>query len=237
MAGEFWDDFCQHTVNPRAVIFGLCILSIGQAQAQQKYLEPPEAAKELFASRPMPRVSLSPGLDQRHLLVAEEFRFRRIEEMAQREVALAGVRLNPFNNGPTHPDYFFRLTLKELATGKTIPVQLPNAARRVSLPVWSPDGKKFAFLQYGRTSVALWVGELGHAPRAMPGVKLNATLECEVAGRHVYTFVVHGASDQLKHRRIVLAAEVFRGVPPRPRHVSRRHLLLRQIVAEVRCSA
>ncbi|MDG1832690.1 MAG: S9 family peptidase, partial [Verrucomicrobiota bacterium] len=101
-------------MTPRAVIFGLCILSIGQAQAQQKYLDPPEAAKELFASRPMPRVSLSP--DQRHLLVAEEFRFRRIVEMAQREVALAGVRLNPYNNGPTHPDYYFKLTLKELST-------------------------------------------------------------------------------------------------------------------------
>ncbi len=177
MAGGFWNDFRQHTVSPRAVIFGLCILSLlfcGQAQAQQKYLDPPEAAKELFASRPMPRVSLSP--DQRHLMVAEEFRFRRIEEMAQREVALAGVRLNPYNNGPTHPDYFFRLTLKELSTGKTIPIRLPNAARRVSLPVWSPDGKKFAFLQYGRTAVGLWVGELGHAPRAIPGVKLNATL-------------------------------------------------------------
>ncbi|MBT5847017.1 MAG: hypothetical protein HOH86_10515, partial [Verrucomicrobiales bacterium] len=161
-------------MNPRAVIFGLCILSIGQAQAQQKYLEPPEAAKELFASRPMPRVSLSP--DQRHLLVAEELRFRRIVEMAQREVALAGVRLNPSNNGPAHPDYYFRLTLKELSTGKTIPIELPNANRRVSLPVWSPDGKKFAFLQYGRTSVVLWVGELGRAPRAIPGVKLNATL-------------------------------------------------------------
>jgi len=106
VAGRFWNDFRRRIVNPRAIIFCLCILFFGLAQAQQKYLDPPEAAKELFASRPMPRVSLSP--DQRHLLVAEEFRFRRIEEMAQREVALAGVRLNPYNNGPTHPDYFFR---------------------------------------------------------------------------------------------------------------------------------
>ena len=161
-------------MNPRAFIFGLCILTIGLARAQQKYLEPPEAAKELFASRPMPRVSLSP--DRRHLLVAEKFRFRRIEEMAQRELALAGVRLNPNNNGPTHPDYFFRLMGKELANGKNLPVQLPKVHRRFSLPVWSPDGKRFAFLQYGRTEVALWVGEPGKAPRPMRGVQLNFTL-------------------------------------------------------------
>ncbi len=170
------------------------------ASAQQKYLAPPEAAKELFASRPMPRVSLSP--DQRHLLVAEGFRFRRIEEMAQREVALAGVRLNPLNNGPTHPDFYFRLSLKNLATGRTQPVSLPANQRRISLPVWSPDGKRFAFLQYERTEVALWVGEPGKAPQRLRGIRLNATL-----GR-VYQWMPDS------HGILCLTVPEKRGAPP-----------------------
>lgn len=164
-------------MNLRVVIIGLACLLSGFAWGQQKYLEPPEAAKELFDSRPMPRVSLSP--DGRRLLVAEHYRFRRIEDLASRVQALAGIRLNPYNNGPALPQYYFRMELREVATGKRYPLRLPTGSRRFSLPVWSPDGKRFAFLQYDRQSVMMHVGEAASQQiKSFPQVKLNA-----VAGR------------------------------------------------------
>jgi hypothetical protein len=112
-------------VKPNALILCLFLLAGFSGWAQQKYLPPPDAAKELFASRPMPRVSLSP--DQRFLLIAEGQRFRRIGDLAARVVALAGVRVNPFNNGPAAPSYFVRMEIKVVATGKKFAVKLPPA--------------------------------------------------------------------------------------------------------------
>ena len=162
-------------VKPSALILCLFFPAGFSGWAQQKYLPPPDAAKELFASRPMPRVSLSP--DRRYLLIAEGQRFRRIGDLAARVVALAGVRVNPFNNGPAAPSYFVRMEIKVVATGKKFAVKLPPGARRFSLPVWSPDGRRFAFLQYNRTEVSLWVGEAAtRKVKQVPNLKINASL-------------------------------------------------------------
>ena len=143
-------------------------------QAQQKFLPPPDAAKELFASRPKPRVSLSP--DARFLMIVERHRFRRIEDLAAKVVALAGVRINPLNNGPAQPDYYVSLQLKDV-TGRKHILKLPAGPRRFSLPVWSPDSRQFAIMQYNRSEVSLWVGDARTRQiRQMRGVKLNAAM-------------------------------------------------------------
>ena len=160
-------------MNPLVFIVVLTCLLTVPVGAQQKYLKPPKEAEELFASRPMPRVSLSP--DGRHLLVAEQYRFRRIEDLASRVQALAGIRLNPVNNGPALPQYYFRMELREVANGARHQLRLPTGSRRFSLPVWSPDGKHFAFLQYDRASVILHVGEAENRQiKSFPQVRLNA---------------------------------------------------------------
>ena len=147
----------RYRVNPRIIIFCFFIFGYGFGFAQQKYLDPPEAAKELFASRPMPRVSLSPN--RRHLLIAQRNRFQRIQDLALRVVALAGVRINPFNNGSASPTYYVRIEIKEISSGQKFLIGLPNGPKRFSLPIWSPDGKQFAFLQYNRDEINLWVVE------------------------------------------------------------------------------
>ena len=155
--------------------FILCLLLLGQwGWAQQVYLEPPDSAKELFASRPMPRVSLSPDVE--HLLIAERYRFRRINKLASRVQALAGIRLNPSNNGPALPEYYFRMELKnEVPSGKPQALRLPGGLKRYSLPIWSPNGQKFAFLQYNRTEVFIHVGDAKTGSiKSFPNLKLNA---------------------------------------------------------------
>jgi dipeptidyl aminopeptidase/acylaminoacyl peptidase len=162
-------------VNARIIIFCFFFFGCWCGQAQQKYLEPPKAAKELFASRPMPRVTLSPS--RRHMLIVEGNRFRRIEGLASRVVALAGVRINPLNNGPALPTYYVRMEMKSLDSKKQISLKLPKGSKRFSLPLWSPDGKWFAFLQYNRTEVSLWVGESATRKiKQVPGVKVNSIL-------------------------------------------------------------
>ncbi|MDG2213986.1 MAG: prolyl oligopeptidase family serine peptidase [Verrucomicrobiota bacterium] len=203
----------------RAFILYLVLLT-PLGWAQQVYLEPPDSAKELFASRPMPRVSLSPDgehlLDGQHLLIAERYRFRRISELASRVKALAGIRLNPSNNGPALPEYYFRIYLKNIESGKKTLLKTPGAInhreriipgdqRRYSLPIWSPDGKNFAFMQYNVAEVLIHVGnaETG-AIKSFPKIKLNAA-----AGR---TFQWLPNSKGL----LCLTIPAGRGKPPTP---------------------
>ena len=165
----------RYRVNPRILIFCFFIFGYVFGFAQQKYLDPPEAAKELFASRPMPRVSLSPN--RRHLLIVEGHRFRRIGDLASPVLALAGVRINPLNNGSASPTYYMRIEIKEIYTGQKFLIGLPNGLKRFSLPIWSPDGKQFAFLQYNRAEVSLWVGKAATRQiKKVPGVRINAIL-------------------------------------------------------------
>ena len=162
-------------MHPKALLACLFLAASFTGQAQQKFLPPPDAAKELFASRPKPRVSLSPNA--RHLMIIERHRFRRIEDLASQVVALAGVRINPLNNGPAQPDYYVSMQLKDVTTGRKHTLKLPSGPRRFSLPVWSPDGRQFAFMQYNRTEVSLWVGDARTRQiRQMRGVKLNAAM-------------------------------------------------------------
>ena len=178
-------------------------LSSFSGQAQQQYLNPPDAAKELFASRPMPRVSLSP--DGRHLLIAERYRFRRIDDLASRVKALAGIRLNPFNNGPALPEYFFRMELKDLTTGKKEILRLPGGPKRFSLPVWSPNGRQFAFLQYERNRVSVHVGTAtSREIKSFPNLALNAA-----AGRTIQWM-------RDNQSLLCLAIQSGRGTPPAP---------------------
>ena len=184
--------------------FILCLLLLGQwGWAQQVYLEPPDSAKELFASRPMPRVSLSPN--GQYLLIAERYRFRRINELASRVQALAGIRLNPSNNGPALPEYYFRMEIKNIASGKEKSLKLPSGGKRFSLPIWSPDGRKFAFLQYNSTEVFIHVGDAATGSiKSFPKLKLNAA-----AGR---TFQWLSDSKSV----LYLAIPDARGNPPTP---------------------
>ncbi|NBR85109.1 MAG: S9 family peptidase [Verrucomicrobia bacterium] len=71
---------------------------------------------------------------------------------------LAGLRINPANNGPHRTARCVELTLHPVIEGKDRPIAIqPNA--RITPPSWAPDGRQFAFLRFGSREVELWVGD------------------------------------------------------------------------------
>ena len=106
----------------------------------------------------MPRVSLSPDNDNKHLLIVQGVRFQRIEDLSRPYLGLAGVRINPANNGPAHPVYYTEFRILTLSDGREQPLPMPSGLSRFSLPIWSPDSTRFACLRYMRDRVELWIG-------------------------------------------------------------------------------
>ncbi|MFN3410310.1 MAG: TolB family protein [Limisphaerales bacterium] len=136
------------------------------------YRRAPEAIRQVLDAPATPAVSLSPARDR--LLLAQPLRYPPLAELAEPMLALAGTRFNPRNRGPHRPPSYAALTLRTLPDGRETKIKLP-AGSRVGLPVWSADGRRFAFARYTETSVELWTGDAATgAVRPQRGVALNA---------------------------------------------------------------
>lgn len=118
-----------------------------------------------------PLVSISPTGE--HMLLLETIRHLPIAELAQPMLRLAGLRINPRNNGPHRWPCLVSLKLKRTGDEGEVCLMLPHNAR-VGYPLWSPDGKRFAFTNTTTGDTELWVGEsaTGHVHR-LEGLRLN----------------------------------------------------------------
>jgi len=133
---------------------------------------PPEEVVRIVDTAPAPDVSLSP--DRSMMLLLQRSGLPTIEELAQPELRLAGIRINPANNGPSRAASFIGLELYHIENDTTTPIQgLPAGAliRNVS---WSPDNTRIAFTISTHRSIELWTAhtETAQASR-VEGVVIN----------------------------------------------------------------
>lgn len=162
-------------------------LALAQTAAPAKasgYNQPPQAILDIMRAPSPPSPHLSPTRD-RMLLVAWED-YPSIARVAKPYLRLAGVRVEPGNHSKHDTPGGYGITaaarsyeLLRLADGVTTPVQLP--AGSPGAPVWSADGRRFAFQNVTETAVELWLGdpETGNL-RRVPGVWLNQMLGGEL---------------------------------------------------------
>ncbi len=110
-----------------------------------------------------------------------------IARVATPFLRLAGVRVEPKNHSKHDTPGGYGITrcatgydLVHVASRTQIPVALPAGACPGE-PIWSADGKRFAFVNIASESVELWIGdaETGKAHPA-PGVRLNPMFNDEL---------------------------------------------------------
>ncbi|SFQ80121.1 Prolyl oligopeptidase family protein [Hymenobacter arizonensis] len=139
-----------------------------------RYQLPPIAITELVDAPALPIESVSHN--KKWLLLKFVQGLKSLAELAQPEVRIAGLRINPHTNGPSRATFFSTLVLKSLVGEDEIVIQgLPEHAKIGSVS-WSPDSRKIAFtidnVSEGR--IELWMVELivGVAQR-LSHIKLN----------------------------------------------------------------
>lgn len=135
----------------------LALLASGAAFAQDAvtYQRPPAVIEELLLAKPTPGVSV--GKNGEWLLLAERITFPGVEELAEPELRIAGLRLNPRNFSTTRGTYSNNLKLQHIKTKEIFPVTGLPGDLRSNNPQWSPDGKKVALLHYAPQRVDLYV--------------------------------------------------------------------------------
>jgi dipeptidyl aminopeptidase/acylaminoacyl peptidase len=149
------------------------------------YSQPPQAILDIMRAPSPPSPYLNPTHD-RMLLVAWED-YPSIARVARPYLRLAGVRVEPGNHSKHDTPGGYGITaaarsyeLLRLSDGVTTPVKLPLGGCP-GAPVWSADGRRFAFQNVADDSVELWLGdaETGNL-RKVPGVWLNQMLGSEL---------------------------------------------------------
>jgi dipeptidyl aminopeptidase/acylaminoacyl peptidase len=152
-----------------AIVF---VLASGAfAVAQNGYQKPPKEIMDVLDAAVSPSTSISPAKDK--IALFEPLRYPPITELAQPMLRLAGLRINPNTTGQHRQPYFVKITLKNVADGKEMPVALPAGAQIIS-PTWSADGRYIAVGNVMANGIDLWIIETATArARMVKNLKVN----------------------------------------------------------------
>ena len=142
--------------------------------AQQGYKKPPKEVLDILNAPTTPGASVSPTRD--NLLLLTSRGNPPLADLAQPMLRLAGRRINPASNSPHRFPYAIGLTLKRIADGSEIKIDVPPGAK-ISGVEWSDDGKHFAVLNTTANRVELWVGDAATGKiRNLKAIAINSVI-------------------------------------------------------------
>jgi dipeptidyl aminopeptidase/acylaminoacyl peptidase len=128
------------------------------AQDAIGYKTPPTAILNLATAKPSPGVSINDKGDW--MLIIERSAMPTVEDLAQPELRIAGLRINPNNFSPSRSTYAIGLTLKDIKTGQDFTITgLPTNLKAGNFQ-WSPNDDKIAFSQTNADNIDLYVIDL-----------------------------------------------------------------------------
>ncbi len=129
-----------------------------EAAAQDRYQTPPPELAELVDAPRTPALNLSP--DRSLFLLLERPSLPSIAELAEPELRLAGLRINPRNSGPSRTQSYTGITLRAIDGGDERAVSGLPEAPRIENVRWAPDSRHFAFTVTQPDRIDLYVADV-----------------------------------------------------------------------------
>jgi len=136
------------------------------------YHHPPKEVEEVLNAAPTPVPSVSPQHDS--IIFLQPVRYPPITEVAQPMLRLGGIRIDTNTNGLHLAPYYLSFALKRLSDGADLHIATPKDAK-LGAPVWSPNGKQFAFINTTQHGIELWIGSSSTGEtHKIDGVNINS---------------------------------------------------------------
>ncbi|MBL8237500.1 MAG: S9 family peptidase [Bryobacterales bacterium] len=153
----------------RTLLFFFCVAIVC---AQSAYKKPPASVLKVLNAPATPVANTNPT--RTHLLLLEPDRYPPIAELGEPMLRLAGLRINPRNNGQRGGIHYGKAELIDLTTLRKTRLAVPAGAQ-LGAPQWSRDGRTAAMLAYyaDRIDVMLLNSATGTL-RTLAGVRANA---------------------------------------------------------------
>ncbi|MBC5775366.1 S9 family peptidase [Pontibacter sp. KCTC 32443] len=130
----------------------------GNQDLNLTYQRPPQTIADIIDAPATPGVSINAKGDL--MLLLERPGYPSIEELAQPESRLAGLRINPATNGQSRTSSISNIKIKQVKGGQESQITgLPKNAR-LSYVTWSPDEKYIAFTNTVANGIELWIADI-----------------------------------------------------------------------------
>jgi dipeptidyl aminopeptidase/acylaminoacyl peptidase len=138
------------------------------------YQIPDSDIVSIIDAPPTPAASLAPG--RRFVALVHYESHPPISQLASPYLALAGLRIDPALGGRQRTSRLTGLSVIALPGGQPRRIELPEG-RSVSMPVWAPDGRRFAFTMDEPDGIAVWIADAQAATAAeVPGLRVRDVL-------------------------------------------------------------
>jgi dipeptidyl aminopeptidase/acylaminoacyl peptidase len=145
------------------------------------YSLPDSDVVSIIDAPPTPLASPSPG--EQFVILVHYQAHPPVAMLARRRLSLAGLRLDPVIGGRQRTRRFTGLSVLRISDGTERVLTLPDDAQ-VSVPVWAPDGQRFAFTVDEPDGIGVWTGDVssGADPVQVPGLRVRDVLGAEPPG-------------------------------------------------------
>jgi dipeptidyl aminopeptidase/acylaminoacyl peptidase len=150
-------------MRPALVAIAILFCSSSSHADDVTYQRPVQAVANFVDAPPIPGASLGP--DQATLLLITPLTFPSIAEVAEVELRLAGLRINPKNRAAARRQFAQHLELLDVKAKAAAPRPihgLPDGARIGDLR-WSPDARYVAFTVTEADAIRLWLADVHDA--------------------------------------------------------------------------
>jgi dipeptidyl aminopeptidase/acylaminoacyl peptidase len=138
------------------------------------YQIPDSDIVSIIDAPPTPAASLAPG--RRFVALVHYESHPPINQLARPYLALAGLRIDPALGGRQRTRRMTGLSVIALPGGQPRRIELPDG-RSVSMPIWAPDGRRFAFTMDDSDGIAVWIADAQAATAAeVPGLRVRDVL-------------------------------------------------------------
>lgn len=128
------------------------------SQDNTKYQKPPQSIIDLADAPTTPTVRISS--DGEWMLLLESPGFPSIKEVSQPELRLAGLRINPVNNGKSRSSSYSGIRLKSIVKNEDYSFAGLPQDPQIENITWSPEEDMIAFTNSTDSGVELWIADL-----------------------------------------------------------------------------
>jgi len=139
----------------------LAFTATASAQENVAFRTPPEEIRKLVDAPLPPAVLVDPAGTR--LVLLDLPGYKTLAELAEPELRLAGLRINPKSHNRARLNVTTGISVKEIASGKSARVEGLPASPRIQWTRFSPKGTYFSFVQCDADGLSLWVVDLAGA--------------------------------------------------------------------------
>lgn len=145
------------------ITMGMAFLfaNLALAQVDVTYQEPSEEILNLVDKPYAPNVIIDSKGENMVLMYRDQF--KSLEELSEKEMRLAGLRINPKTNIGSRERFYNNITLMRVGEKEEIQIQGLPENPRLSNFGWSPDQSMMAFTNTTQQGVQLWVLDINKA--------------------------------------------------------------------------